>query len=408
MNDRYDGSSIDLEEALVRTMFARRVTRRQLLEAIARVGPVAALGPILAACAGPAASASPAPSVALPTTAPSAAASPTATPEPTPVPTAESELNVYNWDAYIDDKTVGAFEAKYNVKVHYDKFPDAETMIAKIRSDGKGAGYDICYPTSVEIPSLAADGVIQTLNLGLIPNAKNLGAEWANPGYDPGNGTSMPYMWWTTGYCWDGAKVKDDLTSWETLWDPAYKGKLSMLDDIREVFAVAAFRLGLDPNTTSDADLDKMVATLGEQKPLVRTYTTDDIGVMAGGQALIAHAWSGDVYQMKSDVPKIKYVIPKEGAVRGSDTMVVLSGAPHPVAANLWIDFNLDAQVSAANTNYIGYMGPNAAAMEFISPDILADPTVNPSIAILDKLVELIQLGADLDKYTQRWNALKA
>jgi len=408
MNDRYDGSSIDLEEALVRTMFARRVTRRQLLEAIARVGPVAALGPILAACAGPAASASPAPSVALPTTAPSAAASPTATPEPTPVPTAESELNVYNWDAYIDDKTVGAFEAKYNVKVHYDKFPDAETMIAKIRSDGKGAGYDICYPTSVEIPSLAADGVIQTLNLGLIPNAKNLGAEWANPGYDPGNGTSMPYMWWTTGYCWDGAKVKDDLTSWETLWDPAYKGKLSMLDDIREVFAVAAFRLGLDPNTTSDADLDKMVATLEEQKPLVRTYTTDDIGVMSGGQALIAHAWSGDVYQMKSDVPKIKYVIPKEGAVRGSDTMVVLSGAPHPVAANLWIDFNLDAQVSAANTNYIGYMGPNAAAMEFISPDILADPTVNPSIAILDKLVELIQLGADLDKYTQRWNALKA
>jgi len=408
MNDRYDGSSIDIEEALVRTMFARRVTRRQLLEAIARVGPVAALGPILAACAGPAASASPAPSVALPTTAPSAAASPTATPEPTPVPTAESELNVYNWDAYIDDKTVGAFEAKYNVKVHYDKFPDAETMIAKIRSDGKGAGYDICYPTSVEIPSLAADGVIQTLNLGLIPNAKNLGAEWANPGYDPGNGTSMPYMWWTTGYCWDGAKVKDDLTSWETLWDPAYKGKLSMLDDIREVFAVAAFRLGLDPNTTSDADLDKMVATLEEQKPLVRTYTTDDIGVMAGGQALIAHAWSGDVYQMKSDVPKIKYVIPKEGAVRGSDTMVVLSGAPHPVAANLWIDFNLDAQVSAANTNYIGYMGPNAAAMEFISPDILADPTVNPSIAILDKLVELIQLGADLDKYTQRWNALKA
>ena len=408
MNDRYDGSSIDLEEALVRTMFARRVTRRQLLEAIARVGPVAALGPILAACAGPAVSASPAPSVALPTTAPSAAASPTATPEPTPVPTAESELNVYNWDAYIDDKTVGAFEAKYNVKVHYDKFPDAETMIAKIRSDGKGAGYDICYPTSVEIPSLAADGVIQTLNLGLIPNAKNLGAEWANPGYDPGNGTSMPYMWWTTGYCWDGAKVKDDLTSWETLWDPAYRGKLSMLDDIREVFAVAAFRLGLDPNTTSDADLDKMVATLEEQKPLVRTYTTDDIGVMAGGQALIAHAWSGDVYQMKSDVPKIKYVIPKEGAVRGSDTMVVLSGAPHPVAANLWIDFNLDAQVSAANTNYIGYMGPNAAAMEFISPDILADPTVNPSIAILDKLVELIQLGADLDKYTQRWNALKA
>jgi spermidine/putrescine transport system substrate-binding protein len=391
-------------------MAERRLSRRELLEAIARLGPAAALGPILAACASPAASGSPpaVASAAPPSAASTTAASPSPTPEPTPLPSPEGELNVYNWDAYIGELTVGEFEKKYNIKVHYDKFPDAETMLAKIRSDGKGAGYDICYPTSVEIPSLAADGVIQALNLDLIPNAKNLGAQWANPGYDPGNANSMPYMWWTTGFCWDGDKIKTDLTSWESLWDPAYKGKLSMLDDIREVFAVAAFRLGLDPNTKSDADLDKMVALLEQQKPLVRTYTTDDIGVMTGGQATIAHAWSGDVYQMYDDVPNVKYVIPSEGAVRGSDTMVVLSGAPHPVAANLWIDFNLDAQVSAANTNFIGYMGPNAAAMEFISPDILSDATVNPDIALLDKLVELLQLGTDLDKYTQRWNALKA
>ena len=410
MNDRYDGFAIDLDTAIVRVMAERRLSRRQLLEAIARLGPAAALGPILAACASPAASGSPpaVASAAPPSAASTTAASPSPTPEPTPLPSPEGELNVYNWDAYIGELTVGEFEKKYNIKAHYDKFPDAETMLAKIRSDGKGAGYDICYPTSVEIPSLAADGVIQALNLDLIPNAKNLGAQWANPGYDPGNANSMPYMWWTTGFCWDGDKIKTDLTSWESLWDPAYKGKLSMLDDIREVFAVAAFRLGLDPNTKSDADLDKMVALLEQQKPLVRTYTTDDIGVMIGGQATIAHAWSGDVYQMYDDVPNVKYVIPSEGAVRGSDTMVVLSGAPHPVAANLWIDFNLDAQVSAANTNFIGYMGPNAAAMEFISPDILSDATVNPDIALLDKLVELLQLGTDLDKYTQRWNALKA
>jgi len=74
----------------------------------------------------------------------------------------------------------------------------------------------------------------------------------------------------------------------------------------------------------------------------------------------------------------------------------------------MWINYNLDAKASAANTNFIGYMGPNAAAMEFISKDILSDPTVNPDIALLDKLVELLQLGTDTDKYTQRWNALKA
>jgi spermidine/putrescine transport system substrate-binding protein len=323
-------------------------------------------------------------------------------------PTPEAELNVYNWDAYIGEETVGQFEDTYGIRVVYDKFPDATTMLAKIESDGKGAGYDIAYPTSVEVPRLVATGVLQPLRLELIPNAANLGAEWANPGYDSGNVHSMPYMWWTTGFCWDGDNITAELDSWEALWDPAYAGKLSMLDDQREVFAVAAFRLGLDPNTTSEADLDRMVALLEEQKPLVRTYTTDDIGVMAGGQATIAHAWSGDVYQMLEDVPNIRYVIPREGAVRGSDTMVITSGAPHPIAANLWINFNLDAQVSAQNTNYIGYMGPNAAAKEFISPDILSDPTVNPDVALLEKLTELLQLGADEDKYTERWNALKA
>jgi spermidine/putrescine transport system substrate-binding protein len=410
MSERIDRPMVsahddDLELVFYRALAARRISRRQLLETAARVGPLAALAPVIAACS--AGGSSQPPSAAL-----GGAASPSAQPsvslEPTPVPTPEGELNVYNWDAYIGEDTVSKFTNETGIKVHYDKFPDAATMIAKIRSDGKGAGYDIAYPTSVEVPGLVEDGIIQPLNLNLIPNAANLGEKWQNPGYDAGNKNSMPYMWWTTGFCWDGDKIKEDLTSWESLWNETYKGKLAMLDDVREVFAVAGFRLGVDPNTTNDADLDRMADLLEQQKPLVRTYTTDDIGVMTAKDVQICHAWSGDVYQMYDDVPNVKYVIPEEGAVRGSDTMVITSGAPHPIAANLWINFNLDAKISAANTNYIGYMGPNAAAMQYIDKAILEDPNVNPDIALLDKLVELLQLGTDEEKYTQRWNALKA
>jgi len=402
----------DLELRFYRALAERRISRRQLLEVAAKAGPVAALAPILVACG---ASATPQPSVAAPSVAPSvggaspsAEASAPATPSPTPVGSPEGELNVYNWDAYIAEDTQKKFEDATGIKVHYDKFDSAETMLAKIRSDGKGAGFDVCYPTSVDVPPLVSEGVVQPLTQSLIPNAANLGAQWQNPGYDPNNDHSMPYMWWTTGFCWDSNKIKGDLTSWESLWNEAYRGKLMMLDDIRETFAVAAFRLGLDPNTKSEADLDRMLQLLEQQKPLVRTYTNDDIPTMTGGSTIIGHCWSGDVYQMSSDLPSVKYVIPSEGAVRGSDTMVVLSGAPHPVAANMWINFNLDAQISAANTNFIGYMGPNAAAMQYISKDILSDPTVNPDIATLDKLVELLDLGTDLDKYTTRWNQLKA
>ena len=111
---------------------------------------------------------------------------------------------------------------------------------------------------------------------------------------------------------------------------------------------------------------------------------------------------------MIADKPNTKYVIPSEGAVRGSDTMVVLSGAPHPVAANLLIDYNLDAKVSAANSNYIGYMGPNAAAQQYIDPSIRRNPAVNPARPSRQAHRAAPARGADLDKYTQRWNALKA
>ncbi len=412
MTDRSDVPATDVERTLVRYLTEHGMTRRDLLARIAAVGVTSALAPIVAACQQAAASASP--SAAATSAAPSVAASAsvaaaTPTPAATPQPTPEKDLYVYNWDGYIGPDTQAQFEKKYGIKVKYDKFPDADTQIAKIRSDGKGGGYDVTYPASTDVASLAKDGVIRTLDQSLLPNLKNLAPEWQNPAYDPNNAHSVPNYWWTTGFAWDPDKVPGDLTSWMALWDATYKGHLGMLDDQREVFAVAAFRLGLSPNTTAEADLDQMLNLLEQQKPLVRKYTEDDIGDVTSGQLWISHAWSGDWYQMIADKPKTKYVVPSEGAVRGNDTMVVLSGAPHPVAAHLWIDFNLDAQVSAANSNAIGYMGPNQAAQAFIDPTIVNDQRLNPPAEIQAKLVELLYLApTDLDKYTQRWNQLRA
>jgi spermidine/putrescine transport system substrate-binding protein len=407
MTHRHDGSSIDLERELVRYLAERRVTRRALLDGVTKLGAAAALAPVIAACTS--AGVTPSPSAAAATagaTPASAAPSNSATPEPTPVPSPEAELFVYNWADYMGEDVVPSFESKFGIKVTYDFFDNYDTMYAKIGQDG--GGYDVTFPTSVDIPALLAQNLVQPLDLSLIPNIANLGTEWANPGYDPGNAHSVPYMWWTTGVAYDTEKVDGELDSWDALWDSRFAQHLAVLDDSREAFAAALFRLGLDPNTTNDADLDAALASLQEQKPLVRVYTTDDIGVLSNGDAWVSHAWGSDVYQVVSERPSVKFYIPKEGGIRGSDTAVMLANAKHPVAAQLFLNHLLDAQVSAANTNYIGYMGPNAAAKEFIDPAILADPTVNPDQAVVDSLVELLDLGADLEKYTTRWNTLRA
>ena len=403
MTDRYDGSSIDLEKAVVRYMIERRITRRYLLERIAAVGSAAALAPVIAACTSSAASPSPAPSSAAPS---ASAASPSASPSPTPQPSPEGELNILNWTDYLADDVISSFEDQFGVKVTQSFFSTTDEMYAKLGADG--GDYDISFPISVDVPKMIEAGTIAKLDKSFLTNIGNLGDEWKNPGYDPDNTYTIPYMWWTTGVAYDTEKVEGELDSWDALWDPRFAQHLAVLDDSREAFAAALFRLGLDPNTTSDADLDKALVSLQEQKPLVRVYTTDDIGVLSNGDAWVSHAWGSDVYQVVSERPSVKFYIPKEGGIRGSDTAVMLANAKHPIASQLFLNHLLDAQVSAANTNYIGYMGPNAAAKEFIDPAILADPTVNPDQAVIASLAELLDLGADLEKYTSRWQTLRA
>jgi spermidine/putrescine transport system substrate-binding protein len=412
MTDPQRTSRPDVEAALERYLAEQRISRRELLERISVLGAVVALAPIVAACSGGGASAAPSvasPSAAPATSAPSASAAPTPTPAPTPVPSPEAELVVYNWLDYIGEDVIPSFQEKYPVKVKYELFDDIEVAYAKLGQDG--SGYDISFPTSVDIPRFRAAGTLLKLEKSLIPNIVNLGPEWANPGYDPGNEYSVPYMWWTTGIAYDTTKIKETLTSSKALWDPKYKGHISMMDDYAETFGLALKQLGHSVNTTDTAQLDAALALLKQAKPLLRTYTNDTVTTMVGGDVWVGMIWGSDLYQIQAELENENHVyyIPEEGSVRGSDTAVIYSGTKHPIAAHLFLDHLLDAKVSASNTNFIGYMGPNEAARQYIDAEILADPAVNPDKAILDKLEELLDLPNAVDEeYLSRWQALKA
>ena len=151
MTHRYDGSSIDIEKQLVRYMVEHRLTRRTLLERIAKVGAVTALAPIVAACTGGGATASPSAASAPPPPTGSAAP-PSEAAAPTPVPSPEDELFVYNWTEYIGEDVVPSFEEKYGVKVTYDFFSNTDEAYAKLGDDG--GGYDVELPDLGRHPRL--------------------------------------------------------------------------------------------------------------------------------------------------------------------------------------------------------------------------------------------------------------
>jgi spermidine/putrescine-binding protein len=207
----------------------------------------------------------------------------------------------------------------------------------------------------------------------------------------------------------DSKRIKETPTSSKALWDERWKGHLAMMDDYQETIGLALKQLGYSVNTTDTTQLDEAMALLRQQKPNVRTYTNDTVTTMIGGDVWIGMIWSGDLYQINQENENVLFYIPEEGGVRGSDTAVIYSGAKHPVAAHLFLNHLLDAHVSASNTNFIGYMGPNEAAREFIDKAILEDPNVNPDKAILDKLEELLDMPNAVDEeYLSRWQSLRA
>ena len=216
-------------------------------------------------------------------------------------------------------------------------------------------------------------------------------------------------MWWTTGFAWDGDKIKETLTDWTSLWDERFKGHMAMLDDVREVFAVAAFRLGLSPNTTSDdrPRRDAPAPRAAEAAPAQvhrRRHRRPDERPALDHPRLVGRL-GPDADRQAEHVSTSCPSRARSAARTRWSSCPARRTRSRPTCGSTSTSTR---KVSAGNTNYIDYMGPNAAALQLIDPAISGDPRINPAKATLDRLVELLELGPDLDKYTQRWNALKA
>jgi len=384
------------------------LSRRSFLRRLAAFGAVVAAGSLVEACQ---ATVSPSPTKAAtraPVSLPPSAV-PTLPPSPTPIPTHEGELAIYGWDGYLADDAISGFEARYGITVRYETFSDHDEQEQRLRSDRKGGGFDVTYPAALDIPGYVQDGIVRPIDAGLVPNLANLAPDWSDPVYDPGNGHSIPNYWWTTGIAWDPATAPRAVARWGDLWSASAGHAIALLDDMRQAFAAAAFALGLDPNTTSETDLDAILAKLQVLKPRIGDWTEDPVGDLEAGLVSITQATSRDWSAMTADLPAAQYVIPGDGALQANDTLAVLAGATHPVAAHLWLDYSLEPQVAANNANAAGTMTANRAAVSLLDDAIGGDPRLNPPADVLANLRQLAPLSRDaLEKYAERWGRLRA
>ncbi len=343
-----------------------------------------ALGP-LAAC-GKKEAAAPA--------APAAAAAPT-------------KLNIYIWSAYLPKEVIDKFAARHGIEVNFDLYDSNEALLEKLQSGV--ADYDIVVPSDYMVKIMAGEGLIQKIDHARLPNFKNLDPRFLDKGFDPGNQYSLPYFWGTTGIGYDKKKL-GTIDSWEAVFDPKNKGRILLLDDMREVFGIALRSMGKSLNETDPGVLAQAAEKLKKQKELVKTFDSGDFAnILAAGDVDIAHGYNGQLAEVVAKEPeRLAYVVPKEGATFWMDNVAIPAKARNVDAAYLFLDFILEPEINAEIVNGVSYASANVPAKQFIDPAILNDTAIyapDADIARCEFIQDIGEATTLLDRY---WTEIKA
>ncbi len=335
-------------------------------------------------------------------------------------------LNVYNWSDYIAEDTIEKFTAATGIDVVYDVYDSNEVLEAKLLAGG--SGYDIVVPTSDFLQRQIEAGVYQTLDKSKLPNLANMDPVLMKSAanYDADNAHAIIYMWGTTGIGYNTKMIAErlgedyEVDSWDLVFNPDVVSKLadcgvSLLDAPTEVLPAAANYIGKDPNTDDKAELTAAAEALKAIRPHIRYFHSSQyINDLANGDTCVAMGWSGDVFQARDRAAEaengveISYIVPKEGALQWFDMMAIPEDAPNPDAAHKFINFIMEAQITADITNYVWYASANTAALPLIDEEITGDPGVFPSDETKAKLWPNKVHGPRTDRLiTRLWTEVK-
>jgi spermidine/putrescine transport system substrate-binding protein len=282
-----------------------------------------------------------------------------------------------NWPLYIEEDrgTLEEFEKEYGTKVEYvEEVNDNVEFFGKVRqqySTGESGGRDIHVVTDWMAGRMIRLGYVQRFDPAQIVTAQqNLIDRLRTPPFDPGRDYSMPWQSGFGGIIYRKDLVKREPRSVDDLFDPDYKGKVTMLTEMRDTVGVVAAGLGFDPET---ATLDQFLETVdkigeGAESGQIRGFTgneyTKDI---TKGDSVILIGWSGDAVQLEADNPNIRFVAPETGVHLWTDNMQIPVGAPNAFTAQKMIDFVYRPEVQADIAEYVNYICPVEGVQEILA-----------------------------------------
>jgi spermidine/putrescine transport system substrate-binding protein len=295
------------------------------------------------------------------------------------------------------------FRARTGVRVTYDTYESNEDLIAKLQAGA--TGYDIVVPSGYAVACFARLDLIQPIDRSaLTEHWANLDSRFLGTPVDPENQFTVPWQWGSAGLAVRTDLVKESLDSWGVFQDPRLRGKMTQLDDMRDVIGAWLKFRGHSLNSTSTAELEQARADAIQAKPNLKSYVSAPVKAqLIAGDVWVAHLWNGDTAQARAVNPAIEFILPKEGSMIYLDSLCIPRGARSPRAAHAFMNFVLRADQAASISRRTGYGSPNAAALA-ADASLLRPPTPEE----MTRLEYQDDLGAATTEWDRIWTEIKA
>jgi spermidine/putrescine transport system substrate-binding protein len=298
------------------------------------------------------------------------------------------EWTFTDYPLYMDKKILRSFEKRYGGKVRFlEEVNDNFEFYGKVRqqlADDRSIGRDLLVLADYVVGRFARPGWLEPIDRSNVPNAANLVDHLRTINYDPRREYTLPYQSGANGLGYDITRTGGELRSIKDLFDPRFKGKVTLLSEGYDSASTVLIMQGKDPGKATLDDLLGAIEVIDEanRKGQFRRFTGNDYTTdLTKGNVWVSLAYSGDMIQLQSENPNLRFAYPEEGTILWNDNMMMPKGVEHPYAAETMMNYLYDPEVAARLTRYVNYVSPVRGVREILErtdPKLAEDPLIFP------------------------------
>ncbi len=316
-----------------------------------------------------------------------------------------------NWPLYMERRVLRDFEREFGGEIRYlEDINDNYEFFGRVRQqleNGDPIGRDIVVLTDYMASRWVRNGWAEPIDKANVPNAANLVSNLSSINYDPERRFTLPFQSGAIGLGYDIRRTGRELTSVQDLFDPEFRGRVTMLSEPYDSACTVLLGEGVD---ASQASLDQILGAIDQidqanQDGQFRRFTGNDYTTdLARGNVWVALAYSGDVVQLQSDNPNLRFAYPEEGAMLFTDNLMMPAQVEHPYAAETMMNFLYEPEIAARLAAYIDYISPVDGAQELLresDPEIAENPLIFPPPEVQERLVPYPALSPDDEREMQ-------